>query len=196
MSYEISDVSRIEFDGPKRFEYVERDKHLYSIQREQWRYTHKLALPVWPILREFGRLRDLRILCGRVNIYIKFTNTYWMNWLFKPGFITDLASVPRALRGIVDNDEHQIIDATLVHDFCFATRRVPFHIANSIFYKVLRHNRYDRIRSLLAYWAVGSFVGRRCYSRSARKVERDAWSNERCDMQLARPIQYGGRDWF
>jgi hypothetical protein len=119
-----------------------------------------------------------------------------MNFYFKPGFVTDLASVPRPLRGIVDNDEHQIISAALVHDFAFSTRRLPFRIANSLFYKIMRYNGYNRFKAVLAYWAVSSFVGRKHYRQSASKIERELWTNEHCDYQLARPIQYDGKEWY
>jgi hypothetical protein len=195
MAYEIVKIDKLEFDGPKRFEYVERSKHMYLIQRDNWRYKYKLKLPDWNTLLEFGKPRDLRIQCCKINVYIKFKNTYWMNFYFKPGFVTDLASVPWFLRGIVDNDDHKIIQAALVHDFLFSTGRLPFRLANSLFYKMLKANGYNRVKALLAYWAVCSPIGRRCYNLNMKKPARAKWSNECVDMQLARPVQYGGRIW-
>jgi len=192
MAYDISNIFHIEFEGPKRFEYVE-SKHLYPVQRDTWRYSHKVDLPAWPTIKMFGRPRDLRLLCCKYNVYIKFTNTYWMNFHFRPGFVTDLASVPWFLRGIVDNDDHKVIQAALVHDFLFATNRLPFKIANSLFYKMLRANGYGRFKSLLAFWAVSSFVGRKKYKNT--KSERAKWCNETVEMRLARPVQYDGRNW-
>ena len=193
MTYTLSDVSKLEFDGAKRFEYVERDRDAYRAQRNAWRYQYRVELPAWSLINEFGRPKDLRLLCCKLNIYLKFSNTSWMNFLFKPGFVTDLASVPRPLRGIVDNDEHQIVTAALVHDFAFVTRRLPFRLANGLFYKILRYNRYNRLKALLAYWAVSSFVGRRHYRTSAGRIERELWTNEHCDMQLSRPIEWHGK---
>lgn len=195
MAYEIVKIDKLEFDGPNRFEYVEPSKPMYAIQRDNWRYKYKIKLPDWETLLEFGTPRDLRLLCCKINVYIKFKNTYWMNFFFKPGFVTDLASVPWFLRGIVDNDDHKIIQAALVHDFLFSTGRLPFQISNSLFYKMLRANGYHSAKALLAFWAVSSFVGRKHYKSHKKKRARAEWSNHKVDMQLARPVQYGGRVW-
>lgn len=195
MGYEISDVRKLEFDGPKRFEYVETNKHMYLIQRDNWRYKYKIALPDWNTLLEFGKPRDLRLLCCKINIYIKFTNTYWTNFLFSPGFVTDLASVPRFLRGVVDNDDHRVVSAALIHDFLFSTNRLPFEIANSLFYKVLKASGYNKLKAVLAYWAVASNIGRKCYNAIDRKPQRAKWSNNTVNMQLARPVQWKGK-WY
>ena len=172
MAYEIVKIDKLEFDGPKRFEYVERQKHMYLIQRDNWRYKYKIKLPHWDTILEFGKPQDLRILCCKMNVYIKFKNSYWMNFFFKSGFITDLASVPWFLRGIVDNDDHKIVQAALVHDFLFSTNRLPFKIANSLFYKMLLTNGYNRFKALLAFWAVSSPIGRKLYRSSKNKQDR------------------------
>jgi len=187
MGYEIEEIRHLTFEGSKRFEYVETNETLYEIQRQNW----DVMLPPFEALKEFGIVDDLRILCCKVHIYIKFTNSFWMAFAFKPGFITDLASVPFWLRGVVDNDDHRALPAVLVHDFLFATQRAPFKIANSLFYKMLLANKYGSIKALLAFWAVSSFIGKGCYDKveAAPRI----WANNHCEMLLARPIEYEGR---
>lgn len=60
------------------------------------------------------------------------------SYLFWPGHITDLASVPKFLRSLVDNDGLRIIAAALVHDYNFATQEMGFRASNRLFYKMIR----------------------------------------------------------
>ena len=193
MAYEIDEIRDIILDGPKRFEYVETDAAMYAIQRDNWRYKYRIELPKFENAILFGNVLDLRILCTTVNIFIKFKNTFWIDFSFKPGFVTDLASVPWFLRGIVDNDTHNALPAVLIHDFLFATHRLPFRIANSLFYKMLRANGYPAFRSLLAFWAVKSCVGRNHWNDIS--IDRSTWASRTAAMRLARPIEYDGREY-
>ena len=180
-------------DGPKRFEYVERWPEDYHEQRTRWRDRQGVRLPMRDDLDEFGDRGDLRILCGGVLIFVKFENSSWLELDFRPGFITDLASVPRPLRGIVDQDDGRILPAVLVHDYLFATRRLPFRYTNRLFYRMMRANGYPRFRSWLAWLAVSSPAGRRAW-RAGGDV-RDAWTRKHVGFFMPRPVNIGGREY-
>lgn len=190
MGYEITEIKRIEIAGPKRFEYIERSRAGYYVQRNAWRVQREIELPPWERISEHGNLNDLRILCVTLSVFIKLKDSSWLEFIFEPGFITDFASVPWYFRNIVDNDDHRVAPAALIHDYLFATHRLPFKQTNDLFHKILLDCGYPRWRARLAYWAVSSFVGRRRWR--AFSCARDKWSDEYASMVMPRPVLIDG----
>jgi len=86
----------------------------------------------------------------------------WL-FVFKPGFIWDLASVPHVLRGIVDNDSRSLRAAAMVHDTLFALHLVGFVEADRLFYRIIRAHS-GGFKGFLAYIAVRSPIGRNIYN--------------------------------
>lgn len=79
--------------------------------------------------------------------------------IIRPGYTTDLASVPRALRGIVDNGSgsYGVMIAAQVHDALYATHYLSREFADELFYALLRVFHVKRARWY--YWAVRLFGG-------------------------------------
>jgi len=73
------------------------------------------------------------------------------------GYQTDLASVPRFLWWYISPHDYGILYASILHDWLYATEIVSRKKADQLFYKVMRHEGYDYIRSLSAYYAVRGF---------------------------------------
>jgi hypothetical protein len=122
------------------------------------------------ILPEYSKLpnkEELRILTEEFifefNEYDrKGDKTHW-RFVFKPGFIWDLASVPKILRGIVDNDSRSLRAAAMVHDACFALHLVDFKEADHMFYRIIKAHS-GGFKGVLAFLAVRSPIGRRIYN--------------------------------
>ena len=77
----------------------------------------------------------------------------------KAGYWTDLASVPKALRGAFDNGsaEYGVLVASQVHDCLYSSHYTSKDFADDIFLKLLRHYGMSRIKSYLYYSAVSLF---------------------------------------
>ncbi len=72
------------------------------------------------------------------------------------GFATDLASIPRRLRGIVSLDRG--VEAAVVHDWLYRTRLVPRKEADLIF-KALLEETEGWMTVQAMYWSVRVFGG-------------------------------------
>lgn len=157
---------------------------MVPFQADQWgkilayfRENHGVELPGIKELQGFGRLRDLRILDKPVDITVD-------DWIFrfKPGFVTDLGSVPFFFRGVVDNDDSHMLRAVLVHDYNFSTHQLSFETANRLFYDMLIEAGYNWLLSKIAYWAVSSFFGRRRWDKT--KVSRYSWTHKTAEFEI------------
>lgn len=169
----IDDLKTLETEGPYRWERVvpwEWEKK----QRGRLSKEFEMVLPDRARLGGFGDPEELVIFCGRLTVAATLPNSQWFQWEFRPGFITDLASVPRYFRSIVDNDGLRILAAALPHDRCFSCHDLSFEDTNKLFHLILLENGYHPVRSKLAYWAVSSFVGRKRWEENARR--RCEWS--------------------
>lgn len=77
------------------------------------------------------------------------------------GFWTDLASVPKALRGVFDNGSSDIgiLVSALFHDAIYATHLLSKELADEIFRKLLVYFRMSRFKARLYWLAVHLFGG-------------------------------------
>lgn len=85
----------------------------------------------------FKENNDLRILMGPLTIKLH-TNYGVLYYHFKVGYMTDLASVPKKLRSIVDNDSEELMLPALVHDANFGCHYFSFGQSNDIFRNMIR----------------------------------------------------------
>lgn len=78
-----------------------------------------------------------------------------------PGYKTDLASVPRALRGAFDNGSGSfgVLVASQIHDMFYSTHYLSRSFADSLFYEVLRWYGVGCLKARLYYLAVDLFGG-------------------------------------
>ncbi len=178
----IRDIKTIVREGSYRFEHI--DPTQYGTTRLQWKKEFGITLPPREDLSKFGDPEDLRILLAPISITIYFRKRRTLEYQFDRGFITDLASVPSSFRSVVDNDDIKLAAAALVHDYNFSTHylnpiggrtpsNVGFRLANKLFYGMIRKRGYPWVKSVVAYLAVNSIVGRARYEKN---VARDPWT--------------------
>lgn len=75
------------------------------------------------------------------------------------GFETDLASVPNAIKFIVDDDEADIREAAVVHDWLYSTKAVPRKKADEILFRAMIELGAGYVKAHIVYWAVRLFGG-------------------------------------
>lgn len=77
----------------------------------------------------------------------------------KKGYWSDLASVPRPLRGAFDNGsgEFGVLIASQVHDLLYSTHYLSKDFADTLFHDILRHYGMNRLKAWLYYQAVHLF---------------------------------------
>lgn len=85
-----------------------------------------------------SRRADARLLLSDYNVSLHLQGTGIIRYRFKKGYVTDLASVPKKLRSIVDNDDPALIIAALCHDAGYGTQLVEFRTTNRLFYDTIR----------------------------------------------------------
>lgn len=170
----------IESFGRKRFEFVRKGFLQYNDQRRDFFDEFKVHLPFHGQLKNFGDLRDLRILTTELIVTATRESTEFIQVRFKPGFITDLASTPRIIRGIIDNDDPTMLDAVLLHDYGFSTHYRSFREVNLLFREMLLESGYPPFKSWLAYTAVNSIFARRRWNKSLKRKANTLQSTERC----------------
>ena len=88
---------------------------------------------------------------------------YGYEYQFAISFLTDLASVPKKLRGLVDNDDLRLIAPSLVHDYNFVTHAMSFRNSNRLFYRMIRALGGSWWTATKAWLAVASPFGHYCY---------------------------------
>lgn len=77
----------------------------------------------------------------------------------KRGYWTDLASVPKALRGAFDNGSgsYGVLMASQVHDMLYSTHYMSKDFADNIFLALLRYYGMGCVKANLYYYAVKLF---------------------------------------
>ena len=124
---------------------------------------------IWDKFKEHGiklpdidtikKLTDCRILYNELSISFQVYNKseivqdYW-EFKFLPGFIWDMASVPKILRGIVDNDSYELRLPAMVHDVLYGLHLTKRREADQIFYALSKELYGKGKSSILAYLGV------------------------------------------
>lgn len=120
-----------------------------------------------------------------VNVLVESKKIkYWLQFVFKSGFVWDLASVPKFFRGIVDNDSQESIISALCHDAMFTGHLLAFHDANDVFYGLLRKSGETPIKSRIYWLAVASPIGRMMYNK--KTIKRAMWQMPYIDFKIVR----------
>jgi hypothetical protein len=172
-------ISTIEIEGELSLEPIVPS--LWILIHSTWRKKYGIKLPDFKKLKDFGNVEDLRILTPEhYTITIHFEDAGWIQFKFLRGFITDLASVPKIARWLVDNDDSRITLASLCHDFLFSTHRLSFDDTNELFFQMCVFCGYPLSKSRIAWAAVSSIFGRIRWKANARK--RCEWSEYRAEF--------------
>ena len=93
----------------------------------------------------------------------------------RKGYWTDLASVPRGLRGLFDNGsgDYGVLVASQVHDMLYSTHYVSKDMADDLFHTLLRFFKMSCVKARLYYMAVHLFGDKAWETLSPEEQERD-----------------------
>jgi hypothetical protein len=123
-----------------------------------------LTLPSRDVL-DLNRNTDYHVLLRDLCIAIHFEeNKQVYKYTFLKGFLTDFASVPKLLRGLVDNDDLRLMFASLVHDANFGLHLLSFRESNWLFFKMIKAQNgtwWLATKAWLAVSTAGWFIWRR-----------------------------------
>jgi len=150
-------------------------EHEYNITRVDTNFV----LPTWRELKDttWG-FDDLRIQITPLE-YLVYTNLGVFKFKYKPGYITDLASVPKFVRSFIDNDDKRLVRPSMMHDPLFVLHTVPFDMTNSLFRAAtIFENKNKKFLANMVWLAVSSFVGKRRW-----KQKRPLWSHRNVEIE-------------
>jgi len=162
------------------FETVRIERRQYNRIMLDFKRDYDIQLPSYTKLKNmFGDPEQLRILTKFLKVTICLKNGDRLVYKFFPGFIWDLASVPKAFRSVIDNDSILMLCPSLVHDTNRSIARFSIRTTDQLFYQmVLQIGKYAnpltvRLKARIAYLAVSSIIGRTIYRKRAR--DRASW---------------------
>lgn len=169
----IKNIKRLE--QTNFFDFQRVQPKLWEKQRKHFYQKYKINLPTKDYLKQIGDPKDLRILLSPITITINFVDTSWIQYKFERGFMTDLASVPKFFRNVIDNDDLDLLSAALVHDANFSVHFMPFKQTNRLFKNMIQ-SRGKKFKGCLAWVAVSSIIGRRRWKQL--KAKRAYWTEQ------------------
>lgn len=108
----------------------------YKATKKEFKEEYNIILPELS-KTPFAKSSDVRILLSHVLLKVH-TDSGVMYYWFKPGYITDLASIPKKARSFIDNDDISIILAALKHDGDFRWHFRSFTNANEEFLSIMK----------------------------------------------------------
>lgn len=165
---------RVFIDGMYSFARIRNNKDLRSLGA----YVTKASLKDWGLKTD-----QVWALTNPLSIRIK-DNKLDIKFKFRKPYLTDLASVPKRLRGIIDNDDIRLIAPALVHDFNFATHFMTFRESNRLFRKMIVALGGSGFKAFFAWLAVASPFGRYFYKQK-NKHKRD-FALSTCDIIIVK----------
>ena len=75
----------------------------------------------------------------------------------KKGFVTDFASIPRLLRFLIDDDDADIREAAVIHDWLYSTKEVSRKFADCVLMTAMKDIGASYIKRKVVYLAVRFF---------------------------------------
>jgi hypothetical protein len=114
----------------------------------------------------------------------------YLQWKFHRGWVTDLASVPWFFRGVVDNDDMELLAAAYVHDANFSMHFLgdgPAGVnrTNDLFREMIRY-RGSRVKAWIAHKAVDSIIGHALYNKMPDR--RKQWTRGLVEFDSSNPM--------
>jgi len=165
----------------------------YQKQRLDFWREHGVMLPPARELGKLGVPKDLRILLSPITITIEMDKgNEFLQWKFHKGWLTDLASVPWWFRGVVDNDDLDLLAAAYIHDANFSCHFLGDSLqglarTNDLFREMIRY-RGKRFKAWLAYKAVDSIVGHALWHKMPDR--RAKWTRGLVEFSASNPLYY------
>jgi hypothetical protein len=173
-------INSITIDGPLRVERI-LNANRWRYTKHEWLHKHGIKLPTWARLKKAGwGFDDFRLLTEPVRVVIDFSHKgkyYIYEYRFDRRWITDFASVPKFFRGVIDNDDKQIIIAAMVHDAEFGNHWHGFRSANTLLLEIARYFGMNRAKSWLAWFFCSTPAGRRRWN-----LKRADWEKAGCEF--------------
>lgn len=108
------------------------------------------------------------ILNNEIKVTIE-TDGDTLHFVFKPGYVWDLASVPRIFKVFVDDNDQVAIVGSMVHDYLFSSHVKTYHESNDIFRQIIKSQGGSKIKAFVYWLGVSSPVGKILYRRAVRK---------------------------
>jgi hypothetical protein len=189
-------IRKLRKSGPVQVRHIMGEDD-YTTTREEWEAKGRGLLPTWDDLKQqvcWG-FEDMRILATEELIIMVevLVDGEWRLWStqFSWLWLTDFASVPKAVRSLVDNDEKWLILAAFWHDLEFAAHYHSFKVTNRLFWLIAKAeiNRLEQeALELPRYWIgeleeqlahAKSSKSRRALRRDRRKQRREVRSIKR-----------------
>jgi hypothetical protein len=136
-------------------------------------------MDLWKELRLFNpdiptekecRENDYWIARNDCNVIITLKNGIKLSYTIKKGLVTDLASVPRLLRGVIDNNSNKIILAAIIHDVNFACHILDFEASNILLENMCKYYRMNYFKRKSVYFAV-KFFGKSHYKATPEQIK-------------------------
>lgn len=93
---------------------------------------------------------------------LTYADSHYGVVIAKKGFETDLASIPKCIRNIVDPSEPYIKEPAVIHDWIYRDhegKRFNRKDADKVFYRGMRCNGINWLKAQIMYWAVRLFGG-------------------------------------
>lgn len=173
-------IAKVEWEGMLDFRRVHPKN--WDLTRMQMEVEYNILLPAWDELPAKDR-DQLQVCLSYITIKIYLTDGTMLVYQFRPGYITDLASVPKALRSLVDNDALELLLAALVHDANFGGQLLSFGASNTIFRQMIRDpGNGSWWLSTKCYIAVSLPAARRIYeNKNDSELKRN---RERCGFEF------------
>jgi len=123
-----------------------------------WLYNSRQSVDLRRLV-EWGRKADqVWMVSAPLSVYVTTPNET-TEFRFRPGYVTDLATVPKLFRGIIDNDDLRLIAPSLVHDYYFGTQELSFCRANKLMFQMIRALGGSMFKAVVAWLAISSPFG-------------------------------------
>ena len=100
------------------------------------------------------RVKDYWITEEDCEITIHLKSGKVLKYAIKKGHVTDFASVPKMLWGVISNDDVAIIVPAIIHDINFGTHELSFKDSNTLFNECMRFYKMEWFYRVAAYKAV------------------------------------------
>ena len=136
------------------------------LNREHWERT-KQELNIgctWEEIPKSMRENGIYVLLTKLVVEVEHDSGKW-RWIFRPNYITDLASVPSLAKSFVDDNDNEMILPAYVHDANFGGHLLSYKLSNDLFRWMLKEQGASWWTRFLAWAGVSTSAGKKAYDR-------------------------------
>lgn len=109
----------------------------------------------------FVKEGDLYVNKLETYLNVKDEGNNFYHFLFKPGFVTDMGSVPKPFQWFMPSYDHDNVLLNLAyvaHDFCYGSECISKELADDLLRSVIRDAGYNRLHASAVCEAVKLFA--------------------------------------